>query len=106
MKAKDLLLVASGLALGYLIFKKDLFKKKQNGLSNVKAGAEEIVSGAGSVVVGAVDTVTGGVRSLVNPKQAECEKKWTEFASTARFASAEAMEKEKASFISNCLLTK
>lgn len=28
MQAKDLLLVASGVAIGYLIFKKDLFKKK------------------------------------------------------------------------------
>lgn len=106
MKAKDLLLVASGLALGYLIFKKDLFKKKQNGLSNVKAGAEEIVSGAGSVVVGTVDTVTGGVRSLINPKQAECQKKWDEVAMLSRFESDEAREKAKQEFMNNCLSTK
>ncbi len=106
MKAKDLLLVGSGLAIGYLIFKKDLFKKKENGLSEVKAGAEEIVSGAGSVVVGAVDTVTSGVKTLVNPKQAECEKKWNDFSSTARYASEEAMLKAKSEFMSSCLLTK
>jgi hypothetical protein len=106
MKAKDLLLVGSGLAIGYLIFKKDLFKKKENGLSEVKAGAEEIVSGAGSVVVGAVDTVTGGVRNLVNPKQAECQKKWDEYAQTIRPASQEALNKMQSEFMSSCLLSK
>jgi hypothetical protein len=106
MKAKDLLLIGSGLAIGYLVFKKDLFKKKSNAVSDVKTGAEEIVSGAGSVVVGAVDTVTGGVRNLVNPKQAECQKKWDEYAQTIRPSSQEALNKMQTEFMSNCLLTK
>lgn len=109
MGAKELLLVASGVAIGYLIFKKDLFKKKTtigSGVSDVVSGAGEIVSGAGSVVVGAVDTVTGGVRNLVNPKQAECQKKWDEYAQTIRPSSQEALENMKSEFMSNCLLTK
>lgn len=106
MKAKDLLLVGSGVAIGYLIFKKDLFKKKANGLGELSGGAEEIVSGAGSVVTGAVTTVTDAVQSLVNPKQAECEKKWNEYSQTIRPTSQEAMEKLKADFMSSCLIGK
>jgi len=106
MKAKDLLLVGSGLAIGYLIFKKDLFKKKTNAIGEVTTGAGEIVSGAGSVVSGAVGTVTGAVENLVNPKQAECEKKWNDFSSTARYASEETMLKAKSEFMSSCLLSK
>ena len=40
MTAKDLLLVGSGLAIGYLIFKKDLFKKKANGLGELTGVTE------------------------------------------------------------------
>jgi len=86
MKAKDLLLVASGLALGYLIFKKDLFKR-------VEKTTKDVVSG-----------VKTGVTDVVNPKQAECEKKWTEHASTARFASEEAMLKAQSEFMKTCML--
>lgn len=105
MKAKDLLLVGSGLAIGYLIFKKDLFKKKANGLGEVTGGAEEIVSGAGSVVTGAVTTVTDAVQTIVNPKQAECEQKWIKYSSTIR-ASQEDLDKMKAEFMSSCLISK
>ncbi len=104
MKAKDLLLVGSGLAIGYLIFKKDLFKKKSNAIGEVTTGAGEIVSGAGSVVSGSVGAVTSAVTNLVNPKQAECKKKWTEYASTARFASEEAMLKAQSEFMKTCML--
>jgi X-X-X-Leu-X-X-Gly heptad repeat protein len=106
MTTKDILLLASGVAVGYLIFKKDLFKKKGSGLSEVTEGAGEVVSGAGSLVSGAVTTVTDAVQTLVNPKQAECEKKWNEYSSTIRPTSPEAMEKLKADFMSSCLLTK
>lgn len=86
MKAKDLLLLASGVAIGYLVFKKDLFKKAEK-------ATKDVVSG-----------VTTGVTDVVNPKQAECEKKWTEFASTARFASEEAMLKVQSEFMKTCML--
>ena len=99
MQAKDLLLVASGVAIGYLIFKKDLFKKK--------SGVNEIVSGAEQIVSGAVGTVTGAVTELVNPRQAECEKKWVDtIGSLTRFTSQEAMEGSKANFVKECMLTK
>jgi X-X-X-Leu-X-X-Gly heptad repeat protein len=106
MQAKDLLLVASGVAIGYLIFKKDLFKKKGTGLAQLTGGAGEIVSGAEQVVGGAVSTVTGAVTQLVNPKQAECEKKWDEYSQTIKVASQESLNKMKADFMSSCLLTK
>jgi X-X-X-Leu-X-X-Gly heptad repeat protein len=107
MKAKDLLLVASGVAIGYLIFKKDLFKKKDTGLGQLTGGAGEIVSGAEQVVGGAVSTVTGAVTELVNPRQAECEKKWVDtIGSLTRFTSQEAMESSKSNFVKECMLTK
>lgn len=86
MKAKDLLLLASGVAIGYLVFKKDLFKRAEK-------ATKDVVSG-----------VTTGVTDVVNPKQAECEKKWTEYASTARFASEEAMLKAQSEFMKTCML--
>ena len=106
MTTKDILLLASGVAVGYLIFKKDLFKKKGSGLSEVTEGAGEVVSGAGSLVSGAVTTVTDAVQTLVNPKQADCEQKWNEYASTIRPSSQEALDKMKADFMNSCLLSK
>jgi X-X-X-Leu-X-X-Gly heptad repeat protein len=107
MKAKDILLIGSGVAIGYLIFKKDLFKKKGSGLSQLTGGAGEIVSGAEQVVGGAVSTVSDTVNELVNPRQAECEKKWVDtIGSLTRFASQEAMESSKANFVKECMLTK
>ena len=85
MATKDLLLVGSGLALGYLIFKKDLFKRAEKATKDVVAG------------------VTTGVTDVVNPKQAECEKKWIEYASTIRPASQEALDKMRANFMTSCL---
>jgi X-X-X-Leu-X-X-Gly heptad repeat protein len=104
MGAKDLLLVASGVAIGYLIFKKDLFNKKGTGLAQLTGGAGEIVSGAEQVVGGAVSTVTGAVTELVNPRQAECEKKWVEYSSTIRPSSQEALDKMKSEFMKSCLI--
>ena len=88
MKAKDLLLVASGLALGYLIFKKDLFKKKSVVETTTALPEGEALP-------------TGGERKT---KEDICQAKWTEFASTARFASQKAMEEHKATFMKDCLL--
>ena len=85
---KDLLLVAGGVALGYLIFTKDLFKRAKQGTKDILSGAEE------------------GVKDLVNPKQSECEKKWKEFAQTVKASSPEALEEMRVSFMSSCLLEK
>lgn len=86
MKTKDLLLVAGGVALGYLIFTKDLFKRVKEGTKDVLSGVEE------------------GVTETVNPKRAECEKKWLEYSKTIRPASTEALEKMKKDFMSSCLI--
>ena len=105
MKAKDLLLVGSGLAIGYLIFKKDLFKKK----TSVGTGVSEVVSGAGGVVGGAIDTVSGVVKDVLptggtrTSVQDVCEKKWIEYAQTIRPASQEASDKIKDKFMTSCL---
>jgi hypothetical protein len=91
MKAKDLLLVGSGLAIGYLIFKKDLFKRVEKATKDVSEGA------------------LSGMTELVNPqisdpKTEECEKKWEEIASRSRFASEEGMLNAKKEFMINCLV--
>jgi X-X-X-Leu-X-X-Gly heptad repeat protein len=106
MGAKEILLIGSGVAIGYLIFEKDLFKKKGSGLSQLTGGAGEIVAGAEQVVGGAINTVSDTVKELVNPKQAECEKKWDEYSQTIKVASQESLNKMKADFMSSCLLTK
>lgn len=85
MKGKDLLLVVSGVAIGYLIFKKDLFKRAEKSTKDIVSGVKE------------------GVTEIVNPKQVECEKKWNEYSSTIRPTSQEAMDKMKLEFMNSCL---
>jgi len=106
MKTKELLLLAGGVAIGYLLFKKDLFKKGNKGLGEITAGASQVVSGAGDVVSATIGTVgdtfqTGGLKPS---KQADCEKKWEEFSATAKFTSNESKEKARVSFMNDCLL--
>jgi hypothetical protein len=86
MKTKDLLLLGGGVALGYLIFTKDLFKR-------VKEGAKDVLSG-----------VEEGVTEVVNPKQAQCEKEWEKQAQLIR-APKEQLEKMKQEFMSSCLIS-
>lgn len=100
MGTKEILLLASGVAIGYLIFKKDLFKKK----ATIGSGVSDVVTGAGEIVSGGVNTVTTTVTELVNPKQAECDKKWQDYASMSRFASQEAMDNAKKEFMKTCLV--
>jgi X-X-X-Leu-X-X-Gly heptad repeat protein len=106
MGAKEILLIGSGVAIGYLIFEKDLFKKKGSGLSQLTGGAGEIVAGAEQVVGGAINTVSDTVKELVNPKQAECEKKWEVYSQTIKPSSQLALDEMKKNFMSSCLLTK
>lgn len=87
MKTKDLLLLGGGIALGYLIFTKDLFKRVKEGTKDVLSGVEE------------------GVTETVNPKRAECEKAWNEQVKTIRPTSQEALEKMKKDFMSTCLIS-
>ena len=69
MATKDLLLIGGGVAIGYLIFKKDLFKKKGSGLTELNSGAGEIVSEAEQAKIEA------------------CNKSADDFMAMSRFAS-------------------
>jgi hypothetical protein len=101
MQAKDLLLVAGGVALGYLIFKKDLFKRVEKATVDVSEGAIGTVSGGVSTLLEG----TGGIRPS-RETQTSCDKEWEEIASRTRFSSEEAMLNAKKEFITNCLLKK
>jgi hypothetical protein len=107
MKTKDVLLVASGVAIGYLIFKKDLFKKETS-VQKVADGASEIATGAKELIVEGVDTIKTTTDSLLGGlkpiKESECEKKWSEqIGSVSRFASKEDKEKSKSNFVKSCM---
>ena len=65
MKTKDLLLVGAGVAVGYLIFKKDLFKKKTTAVGQIATGASDVVTGTGEVISGAVGAVSSGVSTIL-----------------------------------------
>ena len=101
MGAKELLLVASGVAIGYLLFKKDLFKRVEKATIDVSEGTIGAVSGGVSTLLEG----TGGIRPS-REAQTTCDKEWEQFASTARFASQEAMENAKKEFMMNCLTKK
>ena len=95
MKTKDILLVASGVALGYLIFTKDLFNRLTKATKDVvrDISSDEAIS------------ETTSKPSADSDKQVRCELKWEDFAKTARFASKEEMEKSKADYIKKCMLS-
>lgn len=105
MKTKDVLLVASGVAIGYLIFKKDLFKKETS-VQKVADGASEIATGAKELIVEGVDTLKTTTDSLLGGlkpiKESECEKKWSEMSKTIRVSSKEELQKMKMEFMAQC----
>lgn len=84
MKTKDVLLVLGGVAVGYFAYKMNWMKKS-------KMKVEEVVSDVKEVVV---DT----------EKVAKCEQKWSEeIGQLSRFASQEAMEQSKSSYVKDCM---
>jgi hypothetical protein len=89
MKSKDVLLFASGFALGYLIFGAKLFRSPIVLRSPINK-IEPILEAPNETVAEPISVPT------------ECEKLWIEKASTMRFASNEAMESAKQTFLSNC----
>ena len=101
MGAKELLLVASGVAIGYLVFKKDLFKRVEKATLDVSEGTIGAVSGG-------VSTLLEGTGVIKPPKetQTSCDKEWEEIASRTRFLSEEAMLNAKKEFMTNCLIKK
>ena len=84
MTTKDVLLVLGGVAVGYFAYKMNWFQKS-------KMKVQEVVSDVKEVVV---DT----------EKVAKCEKEWVEkIGSLTRFASQEAMEGSKSSYVKDCM---
>lgn len=84
MKAKDVLLVLGGVAIGYYAFKMNWMKKS-------KMVVEEVVSEVKDVVV---DTT----------KAVKCETEWNDtIGSTTRFASTEAREESKSAYVKDCM---
>jgi hypothetical protein len=94
MKTKDVLLIAGGVALGFLATRMSLGRKTANAVGNAVTGATGVATG---LVTDVKDIAVDAV------KLAECEKKWsTEIGSVSRFASAQAMEQSKADYIKKC----
>jgi len=87
MNGKNVLLVLSGIAIGYLLFKERIFGKK----NTVKETAEEVTEKVKEAVLG------GDRQTQV------CEEKWMEVAKVSKFASQKAMEEAKAEFLANCM---
>lgn len=97
MKTKDVLLVVGGVALGYFLATKKLGKKTATALGDVVSGVKDTATGLVSDVKDvAVDTA----------KTVECEKKLIEATSTMRFASPEAQDSFKKSFLADCMASK
>lgn len=97
MKTKEVLLVVGGVALGYFLATKKFGKRTATALGDVATGVKDTATGVVADVKDvAVDTV----------KMAECEKKLVEATSTMRFASAEAQDSFKKSFLADCMATK
>ena len=97
MNTKDVLLVVGGVALGY-------FASKMNWGKNTASAVSEVASGV-------VDTATGVVTDVKDVavdtvKLADCNVKLVQATSTMRFASAEAGESFKQSFLVDCMASK
>ena len=94
MTTKEVLLVVGGVALGYFASKMNWGKKTATGLGDVATGIKDTATGLVSDVKEvAVDSV----------KMAECEKKYVETASTMRFASSEAQDSFRKTFLADCM---
>ena len=97
MNTKDVLLVVGGVALGY-------FASKMNYGSRTATAVGDVVTGATGVATGVITDVKDVAVDTV--KMAECQKKLNEATSTMRFASAEAGESFKQSFLTECMSSK
>ena len=94
MTTKDVLLVVGGVALGYFLSTKKFGQRTSTALGEVVTGVKDTATGLVSDVKEvAVDSV----------KMAECEKKYVETASTMRFASSEAQDSFRKTFLADCM---
>jgi hypothetical protein len=97
MTTKDVLLVVGGVALGYFLATKKFGQRTATALGEVATGVKDTATGLVS------DVAEVGTDAV---KMAECEKKYVETASTMRFASSEAQESFKKSFLADCMAKK
>jgi hypothetical protein len=97
MTTKDVLLVVGGVALGYFLSTKKFGQRTATALGEVATGVKDTATGLVS------DVAEVGTDAV---KMAECEKKYVETASTMRFASSEAQESFKKSFLADCMAKK
>jgi len=97
MTTKDVLLVVGGIALGY-------YASKMNWGKNTASAVGEVASGVVGTATGVVTDVKDMAVDTV--KMAECEAKLIEKTSTMRFASAEAGELFRKTFMADCLSSK
>ena len=97
MTTKDVLLVVGGVALGYLASRMNWGRNNATAVGNVATGVKDTATGVVTDVKDvAVDTV----------KLADCNVKLVQATSTMRFASAEAGESFKQSFLADCMASK
>ena len=97
MKTKDVLLVVGGVALGYFASRMNWGGRTATAVGEVATGVKDTATGLVSDVKDvAVDTA----------KTVECEKKLIEATSTMRFASPEAQDSFKKSFLADCMASK
>jgi hypothetical protein len=102
MKTKDIILLASGLVLGYFISKMNWGKK-------TSIGVGQVLNGVGETATGVVKTTTGIVSDVKEVAKdtsgtIECEKRWQEkVGNVSRFLSSEAKSKSKSDYVKNCM---
>jgi len=94
MTTKEVLLLVGGVALGYFLSTKKFGQRTSTAL--------------GEVVTGVKDTATGLISDVAEVgkdtvKMAECEKNLIEKTSMMRFASAEAQDSFKKTFLADCM---
>lgn len=95
MKTKDVLLVLGGVALGYLAFKMNWGKRTATAIGNVATGVKDTATG----VVADVKEV-----AVDSAKAVECANKWqSEVGNVSKFASQEAMQSSKDSYVKLCM---
>lgn len=97
MTTKDVLLVVGGVALGYFLATKKFGQRTATALGEVATGVKDTATGLVS------DVAEVGTDAV---KMAECEKKLIEATSTMRFASQEAQDSFKKSFLADCMAKK
>lgn len=95
MKTKNVILLVSGLVLGYFLSKMNWGKKTSVGIGQVLNGVEDTVTPLVSDTTKAINKATSTT---------ECEQKWNEkVGAVTRFISSEARNQSKLDYVKNCM---